>query len=105
MLWRQTIMVYTDHKNLTQYALGLTSDRVYHWQLLLEEFAPKIIHINGVHNTVADAISCLDYNPTVNLTSKYNHATLGMSAKRDTITIWKTLSKLWHCYNEYNTRT
>ncbi len=31
MLWRQTIKVYTHHKNLTQDALGLTSDRVYHW--------------------------------------------------------------------------
>jgi hypothetical protein len=28
MLWGQTIKVYTDHKNLTQYTLGLTSDRV-----------------------------------------------------------------------------
>ncbi len=34
MLWGQTIKVYTDHKNITQDALGLTSDRVYHWQLL-----------------------------------------------------------------------
>ena len=29
MLWGQCIKVYTDHKNLTQKALGLTSDRVY----------------------------------------------------------------------------
>ncbi len=29
MLWGQTIKVYTDHKNLTQDALGLTSDRAY----------------------------------------------------------------------------
>ena len=29
MLWGQTITVYTDHKNLMQDALGLTSDRVY----------------------------------------------------------------------------
>ena len=28
MLWGQTITVYTDHKNLMQDALGLTSDRV-----------------------------------------------------------------------------
>jgi hypothetical protein len=33
MPWGQTIKVYTDHKNLTRDALGLTSDRVYHWQL------------------------------------------------------------------------
>ncbi len=57
MLWGQTIKVYTDHKNLTQDALGLTSDRVYHWRLLLEEFAPEIVYIKGIHNTVADAIS------------------------------------------------
>ncbi len=57
MLWGQTIKVYTDHKNLTQDALGSTSDRVYHWQLLLEEFAPEIVYIKGIHNTVADAIS------------------------------------------------
>jgi hypothetical protein len=43
MLWGQTIKVYTDHKNLTQDTLGLTSDRVYHWRLLLGEFAPEIV--------------------------------------------------------------
>ncbi len=57
MLFWQTIKVYTAHKNLTCDALGLTSDRVYHWQLLLEEFAPEIVHIKGIHNSVADAIS------------------------------------------------
>ena len=34
MLWGQRIKVYTDHKNLVQDALGLSSDRVYRWQLL-----------------------------------------------------------------------
>ena len=36
MLWGQHIKVYTDHKNLTQDALGLTSDRVYWWRLILK---------------------------------------------------------------------
>jgi hypothetical protein len=49
MLWGQDIKVFTDHKNLTRDALGLTSNRVYHWQLLLEEYAPKIIYIKGIH--------------------------------------------------------
>ncbi len=57
MLWGQTIKVYTDHKNLARDALGLTSDRVYRWQLLLEEFTPEIVYIKGIHNLVADAIS------------------------------------------------
>jgi len=34
MLWGQQLMLYTDHKNLMQGALGLTSDQVYHWRLL-----------------------------------------------------------------------
>ena len=57
MLWGQRINVYTDHKNLTRDGLGLTTDRVTHWRILLEENAPEIIYIKGIHNTVADAIS------------------------------------------------
>ncbi len=101
MLWGQTIKVYTDHKNLTQDTLGLTSDRVYHWQLLLEEFAPEIAYIKGIHNTVADAISWLDYNPEVNPASEFNYSTFG-PAKGETIVKWKAFSKLWRCYNKNN---
>ncbi len=57
MLWGQRINVYTNHKNLTQDGLGLTTDRVTHWRILLEEYASEIIYIKGIHNTVADAIS------------------------------------------------
>jgi hypothetical protein len=45
MLWGQNIKVYTDHKNLTRDALGLTSDKVYRWRLLLEEYALEILYI------------------------------------------------------------
>eukprot|EP00804_Cyclotella_cryptica_P025126 CCRYP_012981-RA/>CCRYP_012981-RA protein AED:0.15 eAED:0.15 QI:0/-1/0/1/-1/0/1/0/59 len=41
MLWGQRLKVYTHHKNLIQDALGLTSDRVYRWRLILQEFGPK----------------------------------------------------------------
>ena len=51
MLWGQCIKVYTDHKNLTWDALGLTSDRVYQWRLILEEYGPEIVYIKGIHNT------------------------------------------------------
>jgi hypothetical protein len=61
MLWGQRTKVLTDHKNLIQDALRLTSDRVYRWRLLLEEFDPETMHIKGIHNTVADAISRLDF--------------------------------------------
>jgi hypothetical protein len=43
MLWGQDIKVYTDHINLIRNALGLTTDRVYHWRL--EEYAPETIYI------------------------------------------------------------
>ncbi|KAL7477748.1 hypothetical protein ACHAW6_003543 [Cyclotella cf. meneghiniana] len=57
MLWGLVIIVYIDHKNLMQDALGLTSDQLYCWRLLLEEYGPTIMYIKGVHNTVADAIA------------------------------------------------
>ena len=59
-------MVYTDHKNCVQDILGLTSNRVYQWRLLLEECGPNIMNIKGMHNTVANAISWLDYNHVSN---------------------------------------
>eukprot|EP00804_Cyclotella_cryptica_P021801 CCRYP_000786-RA/>CCRYP_000786-RA protein AED:0.24 eAED:0.27 QI:0/0/0/1/0/0/2/0/177 len=47
MLWGQRLKVYTDHKNLIQDALGLTSDRVYRWRLLLEEFGLKLFTLKA----------------------------------------------------------
>jgi hypothetical protein len=82
MLWEQQIKVYTDHKNLIRDALGLTSDRVYQWRLLLKEYGPEIIHIKGIHNTVDDTISRLNYSPVHN--------------QRDT---WMTFTQCW-CYYE-----
>ncbi len=59
MLWSQTLQVYTDHKNLVRDALGMTSDRVYHWRLILEEYWPEVIYIKGVDNIVVVAMSLL----------------------------------------------
>jgi hypothetical protein len=67
MLWGQKIKIYTDHQNLTRDALGLTSNRVYRWRLILEEYGPEIVYIKGVDNTVADAISRLEYCPNKKL--------------------------------------
>ena len=61
MLWGQRLKVYTDHKNLIQKALGMTSDRVYRWRLLLEEYGPKIVHIEGKKNVVADVLPQLEH--------------------------------------------
>jgi hypothetical protein len=64
ILWGQQVKVYTDHQKLMRDALGLTSDRVYQWRLLIEEYGPGIVYIKGIHNTVADAISRLEYTPS-----------------------------------------
>jgi hypothetical protein len=58
--------VFTDHANLMRDALGLTSDQVYRWRLLLEEYGPKIVYIKGIHNTAADAVLRLEYDPSIN---------------------------------------
>ena len=83
MLWGQTTTVYTDHKNLMQDALGLTSDRVYCWRLLLEDYSPTIEYIKGIHNTVVDAISRLDHGPVSN--DRYN---------------WMTFTQCWCHYTK-----
>ena len=63
MLWGQRVKVFTDHKILVVDALGGTSDRITRWRLLLEEYNPEISYIKGTDNTVADAISRLEYDP------------------------------------------
>ncbi len=83
MLWGQQLVVYTDHQNLIRDALGLTSDRVYRWRLILEEYGPEIVYIKGIHNTVADAISRLDFSSTPqSIVTKENQN-------------WMTFTKYW----------
>jgi hypothetical protein len=100
MLWGQDIKVYTDCKNLTRDALGLTSDRVYCWWLLLEEYAPKIIYIKGIYNTVEDAILQLENDPKLNKTNKYTHAMLGVEPEELSAQRWKSFAHHWCSYNE-----
>ncbi len=57
MLCGQQVKVFTDHMNLMRGALGLSSDQIYWWRLLLEGHGPEIVYIIGIRNTVADAIS------------------------------------------------
>ncbi len=68
----------------------------------MEEFAPEIVYIKEIHNTVADVISWLDYNLEVNPAIEFNYATFFIPAKGETIVKWKAFSKLWRCYNKNN---
>ena len=65
MLGGQNLKVFTDHKKLIQDALGLTCDRVYCWRLLLEDYDPDIVYLEGHTNGVADATCCLEFDNTV----------------------------------------
>ena len=81
MLWGQRIKVWTDHKNLIREACGLSSDRVYRWRVLLEEYGPVIEYIKGVDNVVADALSRLDYDEMKNIKNLNSHQRHAIHAK------------------------
>jgi hypothetical protein len=94
MLWGQKIKVFTDHANLVRDALGLTSDQVYQWRLLLEEYGPKIVNIKGIHNTMTDTVLWLEYDSSVNQTAESFHTTKvrNNSSQRQ---CWMTVLKKW----------
>ncbi len=94
MLWGQQITVFNDHANLMRIALGMTLDQVYQWRLLLEEYRPEIIYIKGINNTIADTVSRLEYDPSVNKTAESFHATIVRinSGQRQ---CWMTVLKNW----------
>jgi hypothetical protein len=104
MLWGQSIKVFTDHANLISDNLGMTFDWVYQWRLLLEEYEPKIVYIKGIHNTLADAISRLEYDPSINQIAENYHKTKveKRSSKRSQRQSWMTVSKHW-CNLEIDT--
>ncbi len=61
---------------------------------MLEEYEPKIIYIKGIHKTVADAVSQLEYDPSVNKTAKSFHTTKIRSRSHQR-QCWATVSKNW----------
>jgi hypothetical protein len=96
MKWGQNITVFTDHANLMRYALGLTLDGVYRWRLLLEgEYGPKIVYTKDIHNTVADAVLQLEYDPSVNQTAESFHTTKVRNKQSRQRQCWMTVSKNW----------
>jgi hypothetical protein len=50
------VKIYIDHKNLT--FTNFNTDHVRHWRLIVEEYGPEIVYLPGVHNIVADFLSC-----------------------------------------------
>ena len=49
----------------------------------LRRICPRNHLYKGIHNTVADAILQLEYDPKLNSTNEYNHATDVMSVNKE----------------------
>ena len=69
MLLGQQIKVYTDHKNLTYKTFN--TEQVMQWRLILEEYSPKLIYIQGSKNITSDALSRLGIVDTPSPIKKY----------------------------------
>jgi hypothetical protein len=95
ILWSHNIKVFTDRANLMRDALGLTSDQVYWWRLLLEEYGLEIVYIKGIHNTIADAVSWLEYDPSVNQKAESFHTKKVRNKQSHQRQCWMTVSKNW----------
>ena len=61
---------------------------------MLEEYGPKIVYIKSIHNTIADAVLRLEYDPSVNQTAESFHTTKvrNNSSQRQ---CWMMVSKNW----------
>ncbi len=71
----------------------------------MEEYAPEIIYIKGIHNTVADTILQLEYDPKLNTTNEYTHAMLGVEPEKLSAQRWKSFAHHWRSYNDASTPT
>jgi hypothetical protein len=69
------------------------------------EYAPKLIYINGIHNTVTDTNLGLEYNPKVNTTNENTHTMLCASSREMSTKRWKSLLHHWRSYIESNAST
>jgi hypothetical protein len=56
--------------------------------------------LNGIHNTVADTIWWLEYDPKLNKTNEYTNAMLGVEPEKLSVQWWKSFAHHWRSYNE-----
>ncbi len=75
---------------------------MYQWRLLLEVYGPKIVYIKGINSTIADAISRLEYDPSVNQTAESYFMTKVKKTKSSQRHNWMAVSKYW-CRLEIDT--
>ncbi len=61
---------------------------------MLKEYRCKIVYIKGIHNTVADAVLWLEYDPSINQTAESFHTTKVRNNSSQS-QCWMTVSKKW----------
>jgi hypothetical protein len=61
---------------------------------------PRNKYIKGIHNTVADAILQLEYDPKLKKTNEYTHAILGVETEELSVQQWKSFAHQWQFYHE-----
>jgi hypothetical protein len=79
------------HKRCSRLNLGPSVSM----KVLLEEYGPKIVLIKGIHNTVADAVLRLEYDPSVSQTAESFHTTKVRNKQSCQRQYWMTVSKNW----------
>ncbi len=62
---------------------------------MLEEYGPEVIYIKGVHNTIADAVLRLEYDPSVNRAAEGFHTMKVKNKQSHQRQNWMTVSKNW----------
>ncbi len=62
---------------------------------MLEEYGPKIGYIKGIHNTMADAVSQLEYDPSINQTAESFNTTKVRNKQSCQRQCWMLVSKNW----------
>ncbi len=60
---------------------------------MLEEYGPEIVYIKGIHNTGADAVLWLEYDPSVNQTAESFHTVKVRNKQSHQRQNWMTVSK------------
>ncbi len=61
---------------------------------MLEEYGPKIVYIKGIHNAMADAVSRLEYDLSINQTAESFHTTKVRENSHQRQS-WMTVLKTW----------
>jgi hypothetical protein len=77
----------------TNHVIGLSFDWIYQSRLRIEKYGPKIVDIKGIYKTIADSISRLEYDASVNQAAESYFMIKVKNSKCSQRQNWMTVSK------------